>query len=260
MAVNNDQLRSSDKEALIGGGRWLTKNDSPYQKHTFRTNDGLTLMSAEPLHKTLWQDNQGLAKECLAHPFVRGLGDGSLDPEVFKRYVAQDAFFLQAFFSAYALGAVRAVERREVVRRLHGLMGGVLDELKFHESYADSLAIDLGNVRLHPATRAYTDFLLRTAWTTEVGEIMAAMTPCMRLYAYLGKELARGDHSQNPYREWIDTYSSAEFEALAAELESLLDQLAEGTDRVSQAYRYAMRCELDFFSASFDEGAVDALA
>ena len=52
---------------------------------------------------------QALAEECLAHPFVRGLGDGSLDPEVFKHYVAQDAFFLQAFFSAYALGAVRAV-------------------------------------------------------------------------------------------------------------------------------------------------------
>ena len=215
-------------------------------------------MSAEPLHKTLWQENQALAEECLAHPFVRGLGDGSLDPEVFKHYVAQDAFFLQAFFSAYALGAVRAVERRQVVQRLHGLIGGVLDELKLHETYAESLAIDLENVRLHPATRAYTDFLLRTAWSTEVGEIMAAMTPCMRLYAYLGQELALGDHSQNPYREWIETYSSAEFEALAAELESLLDQLAEGTHRVSQAYRYAMRCELDFFSASLDEGAVDA--
>jgi thiaminase/transcriptional activator TenA len=211
-------------------------------------------MATEPLHKTLWQENQALAEECLAHPFVRGLGDGSLDPEVFKRYVAQDAFFLQAFFSAYALGAVRAVARREVVRRLHRLMGGVLDELKLHESYAESLAIDLGNVRPHPATRAYTDFLLRIAWTTEVGEIMAAMTPCMRLYAYLGQELALGDHFQNPYREWIDTYSSAEFEALAAELESLLDQLAEGTHSVSQAYRYAMRCELDFFSASLDEG------
>ena len=87
-------------------------------------------MSAEPLHKTLWQENQALAEECLTHPFVRGLGDGSLDPEVFKHYVAQDAFFLQAFFSAYALGAVRAAERRQVVQRLHGLMGGVLNELK----------------------------------------------------------------------------------------------------------------------------------
>ncbi len=74
----------------------------------------------------------------------------------------------------------------------------------------------------------------------------------------IGQELALGDHSQNPYREWIETYSSAEFEALAAELESLLDQLAEGTHSVSQAYGYAMRCELDFFSASLDEGAVDA--
>jgi thiaminase/transcriptional activator TenA len=82
---------------------------------------------------------------------------------------------------------------------------------------------------------------------------MAAMTPCMRLYAYLGQELAREDHSQNPYREWIETYSSDEFEALAAELESLLDQLAEGTHRVSLAYRYAMCCELGFFSASLDE-------
>ena len=211
-------------------------------------------MAAEPLHKTLWQGNQALAEECLAHPFVRGLGDGTLDPEVFKHYLAQDAFFLQAFFSAYVLGAVRAVERWEVVQRLHRLMRGVLDELKLHEGYAKSLAIDLGNVRPHPATRAYTDFLLRTAWTAEVGEIMAAMTPCMRLYAYLGQELAREDHSQNPFREWIETYSSEEFEALAAELESLLDQLAEGTHRVSLAYRYAMRCELGFFSASLDEG------
>ena len=211
-------------------------------------------MPAEALHKTLWQGNQAIAEECLAHPFVRGLGDGSLDPEVFKHYVAQDAFFLRAFFSAYALGAVRAVEKREVVQRLHGLMSGVLDELKLHQGYAESLAIDLGNVRPHPAARAYTDFLPRTAWTADVGEIMAAMTPCMRLYAYLGQELAARDHSQNPYREWIETYASAEFEALAAELESLLDQLAEGTHRVSLAYRYAMRCELDFFSASLDEG------
>ena len=48
-------------------------------------------MSAEPLHKSLWQGNQALAEECLAHPFIRGLGDGSLDREDFKHYVAQDA-------------------------------------------------------------------------------------------------------------------------------------------------------------------------
>ena len=211
-------------------------------------------MSADRLHDILWRENRAQAEECLAHPFVHGLDDGSLDPDEFKRYVAQDAFFLRAFFSAYALAAVRAVERVEVVERLHGLMRGVLNELKLHEGYAQRLGIDVVNVQPHPATRAYTDFLLRVAWTAEVGEIIAAMTPCMRLYAYLGQELAVGDHSQNPYREWIVTYSSEEFEALARELESLLDQLADGTREVRSAYRYAMRCELEFFSASLTEG------
>ena len=50
-----------------------------------------------------------------------------MSPKPLRHYVAQDAFFLQAFFSAYALGAARAVERREVVQKLHGLMRGVLD-------------------------------------------------------------------------------------------------------------------------------------
>ena len=56
----------------------------------------------EALHSTLWQENQDLAQACLHHPFVAGLGDGSLDQSAFERYVAQDAFFLLAFARAYA--------------------------------------------------------------------------------------------------------------------------------------------------------------
>lgn len=214
------------------------------------------MLPTDPLHVTLWMGNRGLAEECLVHPFVRGLADGNLDRDAFKHYVVQDAFFLRAFFSAYALAAVRAAERSNVARRLHGLMGGVLDELKLHTTYAKNLGIDLEDVRPNPAARAYTDFLLRTAWTADIGEIMAAMTPCMRLYAYLGQELAVGDHAQNPYRKWIETYSSEEFEALAGELESLLDQLADATPGVASAYRRAMLCERDFFSESLRQGTV----
>lgn len=44
--------------------------------------------------------------------------------------------------------------------------------------------------------------------------IIAAMTPCMRLYAFLGQEIERcvRPESNHPYQEWIDTYSSADFE------------------------------------------------
>ena len=64
------------------------------------------------LHDILWHQNAPLANECLHHPFVRGLADGTLEPETFKRYVAQDAFFLNAFARAYAFAAACQSFRR----------------------------------------------------------------------------------------------------------------------------------------------------
>ena len=79
------------------------------------------------LRDLLWKLNADIAKRCLEHPFVRGLGDGTLDRQAFRRYLAQDAFFLRAFLQAYALAAARS-DDLEQGRVFHELMGGVLDE------------------------------------------------------------------------------------------------------------------------------------
>lgn len=200
------------------------------------------------LHRVLWESNRDLALACLDHPFVRGLGDGSLPRESFKRYVAQDAFFLRSFLRAYCVAAARCTDRPRQVRVFHGLIGGALDELELHVGYAKSMGIDLERVRPRPETSAYTDFLERTAWTSGAGEVVSAMTPCMRLYAFLGQSLAPAA-PDNPYREWIATYSCDEFEALAGGLETLLDEIGEDTPAIHSAYRYAMICERDFFTA-----------
>ena len=200
------------------------------------------------LHQLLWARNADLAEACLDSSFVRGLADGSLAADAFRRYVAQDAFFLSAFFSAYALAAARTADRIEVARRLHALMQGVLEELELHRAYAERLDIDLETVKPNAAAKGYTEFLARTAWNAEAGEILAAMTPCMRLYAWLGRRLSAGDHAGNPYRDWIETYASPDFEGLAAELERLLDDLAaEMPERAAEVYAEAMRHELAFF-------------
>jgi thiaminase/transcriptional activator TenA len=200
------------------------------------------------LHRVLWESNRDLALACLGHPFVRGLADGSLPADVFKRYVAQDAFFLRSFLRAYCVAAARCTARPRQVGVFHGLIGGALEELELHARYAKSLGIDLERVRPNAETSAYTDFLERTAWTCGAGEVVSAMTPCMRLYAFLGQSLGPAV-ADNPYREWIATYSSDEFEALAAGLETLLDEIGEDTSAIRSAYRYAMNCELDFFAA-----------
>jgi len=206
------------------------------------------------LSDTLWQANQDMAQACLAHPFVQAIADGSLDREAFKRYMAQDAFFLRAFLQAYALAAARSSDLRQV-RALYELMGGVLDELKLHANYAVRLGIDLDDITPLPVTRSYTDFLARVAFGEPVEVILAAMVPCMRLYAYLGSQLALKHDPHNPYSDWITTYASKEFAELTEKIESLLNRSGNRSKAVGEAYRYAMQCELSFFDAPLEAGS-----
>jgi thiaminase/transcriptional activator TenA len=118
------------------------------------------------------------------HPFVQALADGSLSADLFRGFVAQDTFFLCAFQKAYALALARS-EDAEGIAVFCALIAGVAEELKIHYAYATELGIDLQSVVPNPACGAYTDFLLRTPWHASLAEIVAAMTPCMHLYAYL---------------------------------------------------------------------------
>jgi thiaminase/transcriptional activator TenA len=199
----------------------------------------------------LWQFNQDLAQACLEHPFVQGIATGRLDRVKFAYYVGQDAFFLEAFARAYSIAAAKAPEW-EGFNRFHSLAGGVLEELKLHESYAAKWGVDLRQVEPGTATRRYTDFLLATAWSSESSLITVAMTPCMRLYAFLGQQLACNGIPEHQYADWIRTYSDREFEELAQKLESLTNQHTLITASVKSTYRYAMVCERDFFQAAWE--------
>jgi thiaminase (transcriptional activator TenA) len=204
------------------------------------------------LARTLWTANGDLAASALAHPFVRGIADGSLPEAMFAGYVAQDAFFLEAFARGYALGVARSPDRAGL-DAFADLLQGVREELRLHAGYAARWGIDLAAVIPAPATLAYTDFLLATASLGDVGVLCAAMTPCMRLYAHLGAAVAPG--AADRYREWVEAYSAPEFERLAATLEGLLDRYAGDTAGVRGAYRRAMRLERAFFDAAWAGGS-----
>ena len=200
------------------------------------------------LARTLWQANAEWARKILAHPFVRGLGDGSLPVPSFKGYVAQDAYFLEAFARAYASCLANSTARQDL-HDFAELIAGVLEELKLHKSYAERWQVELTGVTPVPATQAYVGFLLTNARRGNLGDTIAAMTPCMRLYAWLGQSLAKGKVAP-PYAEWVKTYADPGFEALAARLESLLDQHAGDSESVRANYRRAMELEYGFFDAN----------
>jgi len=198
----------------------------------------------------LWKLNRDTADACLAHPFVQGIASGDLSRERFRVYVAQDAYFLEAFARAYALALAKSPDR-EGIAVFKDLLVGVFEELTLHEAYAARWGVSL-KAEPRPSTSAYCDFLLRTASLEPVGHIAAAMAPCMRLYAFLGQQLMPKLNPESPYREWVETYSSHDVETLASRLEGLLDRFGGEPARLKQLYRHAMELELAFFQAVWD--------
>ena len=199
------------------------------------------------LANQLWTENVDVVAEVLAHPFVRGIGDGSLDRDLFAGYIAQDAFFLESFARAYGLALARSPDTATLLT-FADLLAGVREELGLHASYAASWGIDMAGVKPTAATLAYTEFLLATAATADVGVVCAAMTPCMRLYAHVG--VALDSDTAGPYAQWVQTYADPGFEEVASLLERLLDQHARDIPSARTAYRRAMRLELAFFEAA----------
>ena len=200
------------------------------------------------LARTLWDANADWAGRILAHGFVQGLGNGTLPVANFKGYVAQDAYFLDAYARAYALCLANG-RTREDVQVFSELIAGVVEELRLHKSLTERLQIALDDAEPIAATQAYIDFLLENARRGHLGETIAAMTPCMRLYAFLGQSLAKAQVAP-AYADWVRTYADPGFETLAVRLEALLDLHASDTAAVRTNYRRAMELEYRFFDAN----------
>ncbi len=199
----------------------------------------------------LWQDNLDLVQACLDHPFVRGIGDGSLPWAQFAYYVGQDAFFLESFARAYSIAAAKA-PNWSCYLTLHGLAEGVVAERGMHEGYAAAAGVDLQTIVSGTATRRYTDFLLATAWSHDVGLTAVAMSPCMHVYSYLGRTLAQRGVIEHDYANWIRTYSDPAMEVLAQQLDTLVETTTSSPEMIKATYRYAMECERDFFQAAWE--------
>jgi thiaminase/transcriptional activator TenA len=198
-----------------------------------------------------------------AHPFVRGIGDGSLPEERFRFYVRQDYLFLIDYGRLLALGAARA-PRLEWMRRFAVLAQSVLEtEMELHRGLASHWGVSgaaLEAERPAPATRAYCDFLVRTAAVGDFGELVAALLPCMWGYSEIGGRLAAaGPPEHDGYREWIETYASDEFGELAAWCRGLTDEVAAeaGDDlreRMHRAFLASSQLELGFWEGAWASG------
>ena len=203
--------------------------------------------------RPVWEAQHG-------HPFVRGIGDGTLDIEKFKFWVRQDYLFLIDYARLLALAVARSPDL-PTMRRFADLAQSTLNfEMELHRSYAAEFGIspeELEAEEKAPTTRGYTDFLLRVAAVGEFAELIAALLPCMWSFCDIGRRLAQGSRPKDErYGKWIDMYSSAEFAELADWCRELVDQVAAGLPeealrRMEDAFLTSSRYEYLFWEMAW---------
>lgn len=174
----------------------------------------------------IWRQNH-------SHPFVQGIGAGTLEQDKFRFYMVQDYLYLIDYAKVFAIGAVKA-DDVETMGKFASLLEGTLNtEMELHRQYAAKFGIsqdELENAKPSPIVLAYTHYMLHISQKGTLAEVIAAILPCAWSYWEIGKELnaipGAADHPL--YGDWIRMYSSEAFGELAGWCIDLMDKAADG--------------------------------
>ncbi|RVU40398.1 hypothetical protein EA187_20115 [Lujinxingia sediminis] len=200
----------------------------------------------------LRRQNDALFEAARAHPFVRGIGDGSLPLETFKRWITQDWLYLQGY--VVALDTASRLAPTASSRAFWGELARVTreEELELHRALATRFGLSFKTLDESAPFEATTSYLgtLNDAQSSYPA-LVATLTPCAVGYAEIARELA-AQHARRPpeYDAWIQTYTDAAFQQTVQVFEAELDRCAavEGDlGGIEAAYRDAARCELAFW-------------
>ena len=197
------------------------------------------------------------------HPFVTGIGDGSLDQKKFRYYMIQDYLYLIDYTRVFAIGAAKAKDLT-VMKLFAAYTHNILDgEMDIHRTYMKRLGITQEEAETTPVSldnRSYTSYMLRAAYEGGEAEVMAAILSCALSYEAIAKELVQ--HNPNAkdhpfYGEWVSGYASDSYHEENEILIGLMDRLAaECTpaqmDHLTDIFKACSRYEMAFWDMAWE--------
>ena len=204
---------------------------------------------AGPWTAALWVAGGETWHQILDLPFVRALGEGTLDEDLFAFYLDQDALYLRDYSRALATLSARADTATAQVHWAAGAHEAIAAESQLHEGWLANRA-RLGGAS--PITMGYTNFLRASAAGDDYVVGAAAILPCYWLYEEVGAVLSSQNHADHPYAEWLSMYGGEDFAADVARSLAEVERAFEAASpaqrvRAARAYLSACVYEREFF-------------
>lgn len=218
-------------------------------------------MSADSLTDRLWSDIDRTYAAILAHPFLKGIADGTLPKERFRYFILQDARYLQVYARALSSigGKAPLLADTEFFATRSAVAIGV--EHSLHEGLLKELGLDRSAVEAtepSPTTLAYTSYILAQVHGGSFADGLASVLPCYWIYRRMGCQLAEPGSPDPLYQRWLQTYASPEFGQAVDSVVALADRVGETLGehevaRVRTHFSTASRYEWMFWDAAWRE-------
>lgn len=213
------------------------------------------------LSEVLYEEVKEIWDGYLTHPFVTGIGDGTLPLEKFRFYMIQDYLYLYDYCKVFALGIVKAQDP-ELMRFFADFVHSTLNgEMTIHRSYLARLGYDIAGIEQEEkalTNLSYTHYMLAIGQNEGLAELLVSILSCAVSYEHIGKHLAAipGAADHPFYGEWIRGYASEEYAAGNVRLNDMVDRLGEGLsreriDRLKEIYRNCSRYEMMFWDMAY---------
>ena len=227
-----------------------------------------TMNYSSKMFSELREQNLKVWTHYTQHDFVRGLGDGSLPEKVFLQYLIQDYIFLVHYSRAWSMVVVKAESvshMRTAAATVHALIN---EETQLHVEVCKQRGIS--EQELEAAVEAhenlaYTRYVMDTALSGDILDLLAALAPCVFGYGEIGLNLKESNDTLPQYREWIDMYCGDEYQSVCDAVGELIDEVAAqrlGSDpanhprwlALSERFAMATQLEVNFWSMGFRLG------
>lgn len=200
------------------------------------------------------QDSLPVWERFLNTPFVRGIGDGTLDEACFKGYIVDDSLYLREYTKVFAWGILHSHDMDEI-RSYYSLLSFIREsEDRTRQYYLQRYHLtdrDIQPLPLREENQAYVDCMIDAAREGQgAAECMMACLPCMLSYGWIFGELIRRcpGVTNTPYWPFVRDYAGNQYERVC-------EQWADFTNAVCRDLepQRKERCREIFYQCSVHE-------
>ena len=200
----------------------------------------------------IWEENLPVYNAILAHPFIQELADGTLPPDKFSRYLAQDEIYSSGFVRRLVQFTETLPDGEEKAFFTEFSQASIDSEEAMHQRYMERYGIDGKDLpsRITSEYGAHSQQALDSG-LKEVA--LAAMLPCLWIYNRAGLDILQiAELDGNPYMDWIMEYGDEEFTTEMDQILKFIDKWVAAAEddvvsKMDAAFLEAARFEYAFW-------------